>query len=124
MPGSRPVDPFSLAPFVGATTTFTGPDWINMNSRGVRVVLDMTAFGTGSVTLAIQAKDQVSGKYQALLTGAAVVSNATFVYVVYPGLTPVANLVVSDVLPYCWRIVCTANNANPATYTVGGSTLF
>lgn len=107
----------------GATLTQTSPDFQNISCRGVKVVLDMTAFGTGSVTLTIQGKDVASGKYYTLLAGAAVVSNATFIYTVYPGLTAVGNLTATDVLPAVWRILCTANNANPTTYTVGFSTL-
>ena len=108
----------------GATTTQTGPDIVSdMGARGVRVVLDMTAFGTGSVTLTIQGKDRGSGKYYTLLAGAAVVSNATFTYTVFPGATVAANVSANDCLPDIWRILCTANNANPTTYTVGWSTL-
>lgn len=112
-----------LAIPAGATTTQTSPDFQNISCRGVKVVLDMTAFGTGSVTLTIQGKDPASAKYYTLLASAAVVSNATFVYTVYPGLTAAANVTASDVLPAVWRILCTANNANPTTYTVGFCTL-
>jgi hypothetical protein len=105
------------------TTTQTGADQTNSAARGVRVVLDVTSAGTGSVTLAIQAKDVASGKYPALLTGTAVTTNSTNVYVVYPALTPSANAVVSDVLPHTWRVVVTANNANSTTYSVGASYL-
>lgn len=104
---------------VGATTTQTGPDLTNHNCRGVKIVLDTTAIGTGSVTISIQGKDATSGKYYTILTGAAVVTNTTNVYTIYPGITAAANVSVSDVLPRTWRVVVTANNANPASYTVG-----
>jgi hypothetical protein len=103
----------------GVTTTQTGADQTNYNSRGLHVVLDMTAVGTGSVTLEIDGKDPVSGKYYAILTGAAVITNSTNVYKVYPGITAAANISVSDILPRTWRIKVTANNANATTYTVG-----
>lgn len=105
----------------GVTTTQTGTDQTNYNHRGVKVVLDMTNAGTGSVTLEIDGKDEVSGKYYAILTGAAVVSNSTNVYTVYPGITTAANAAVSDTLPRTWRVKVTANNANATTYTVGAS---
>lgn len=101
------------------TTTQTGADTTNYNARGIRVTLDMTTVGTGSVTLSIEAKDETSGKYVALLTGAAVTTNSTNVYKVYPGLTAAANSVANDVLSRVFRIVVTANNANSATYSVG-----
>lgn len=113
----------SLDIAAGATTTQTGPDLNNQCDRGVTVILDMTTVGTGSVTLTIQGKDRRSGKYYTLLAGAAVITNSTNRYTVYPGLTAAANLVASDVLPDLWRVLVTANNANPATYTVGWSTL-
>ena len=101
------------------TTTQTGADNDNIGGPGIVVVLDMTTVGTGSVTLEIQGKDVTSGKYYALLTGAAVVTNSTNVYTVYPGMTVVANASVSNVLPRVWRVVVTANNANSAVYSVG-----
>lgn len=101
------------------TTTQTQADQTNAYARGIAVTLDMTVVGTGSVTLAIQGKDAVSGKYVALLTGAAVITNSTNVYRVYPGLTAAANATASDNLWRTWRVVVTANNANSATYSVG-----
>ena len=106
---------------VGATTTQTSQDFTNENGKGVKVWLDTTAIGTGSVTLTIQGKDPASGKYVTLLSGAAVVTNATNVYTVYPGMAVAANVSANDILPKTFRIVVTANNANAATYTVGAS---
>ena len=108
------------APF---TTTQTGADQTNPTGKGLQVVLDMTVVGTGSVTLEIDGKDSVSGKYYALLVGTAVVTNVTNVYRVYPGLVAVANAVANDILPKTWRIKVTANNANSATYSVGASVI-
>ncbi len=112
-----------LIPSAAFTTTQTTVDQINTSGRGVRVVLDMTVVGTGSVTLEIDAKDVASGKYVAQLTGAAVITNSTNVYVVYPGLTAAANSVASDVLSHTWRVKVVANNANSCTYSVGASML-
>lgn len=120
MPGQRT---FALNIPAGATTTQTGPDMQNPDNRGVSVILDTTVIGTGSVTLTIQGKDVASGKYYTLLAGAAVATNATNRYTVYPGAAVAANVSANDQLPAVWRILVTANNANPVTYTVGGSTL-
>lgn len=103
------------------TTSQTGDDQTNYNARGLQVVLDMTVVGTGSVTLTIQGKDVASGKYYTLLAGAAVTTNSTNVYKVFPGSTVTANVSANDVLPRTWRIITTANNANSATYSVGAS---
>lgn len=104
-----------------ATTTQTGSDLENSCYSGVKVVLDMTTVGTGSVTLTIQGKDKTSGKYYTLLAGAPVTTNSTNVYTVYPGITVTANVSAADVLPSNWRVLVTANNANAATYTVGAN---
>ncbi|MDE1904966.1 MAG: hypothetical protein KGH75_00765 [Rhodospirillales bacterium] len=112
-------DTITLVASAAYTTTQTSADQTNTNGRGVIVVLDMTAVGTGSVTLEIDGKDPVSGKYYTILTGAAVTSNSTNIYRVYPGLTAAANATASDVLPRTWRAKVTANNANSATYSVG-----
>ena len=101
------------------TTTQTGADQVNYGWGGIQVVLDMTVVGTGSVTLTIQGKDSVSAKYFTLLAGAAVTTNSTNVYTVYPGITATANVSASMVLPRVFRILVTANNANAATYSVG-----
>lgn len=103
------------------TTTQTSVDLFNYNSRGIHVILDMTVVGTGSVTLTINGKDQTSGKYYALLVGAAVITNVTNIYRVYPGLVAVNNATANDLLPRVFQLVVTANNANAATYSVGFS---
>lgn len=102
------------------TTTQTSADLTNATCRGIVVTLDMTVVTAGpSVTLTINYKDPASGKYINLLTGAAVATVSTNTYRIYPGLTPVANATVSDVLPRTFQIVVTANNANAGTYSVG-----
>lgn len=101
------------------TTTQTQADQVNPGARGIAVTLDMTVVGTGSVTLEIDGKDPASGKYVALLSGAAVVSNVTNTYTIFPGATVTANVSANAELWHTWRIKVTANNANPATYSVG-----
>lgn len=113
----------ALITATGATTTQTGADQTNFNGRGLKVVLDMTTVGTGSVTLTIQGKDATSGKYYTLLAGAAVVTISTNVYEVYPGVAVAANVSANATLPRTWRVIATANNANATTYTIGASVI-
>ena len=103
------------------TTTQTSADITNYNGRGIKVWLDMTVVGTGSVTLTINGKDPASGKYILLLSGVAVVTNITSVYTIYPGAPATNNVSANDILPRTFQIVVTANNANSATYSVGYS---
>ena len=114
-------DTGALITAAAATSTQTGADQTNLGGTGIIVVLDMTSVGTGSVTLTIQGKDTASGKYYTLLAGAAVITNSTNVYTIFPGATAATNVTANGVLPKTWRVLVTANNANPTTYTVGAS---
>lgn len=100
------------------TVTTSSADQTNYNSKGLHVVLDVTSAGTGSITLSIEAKDTLSGKYYTLLTGAAVTTDSTNVYKVYPGLPATANVSANDIVPRTYRVTVTANNANSVTYSV------
>ena len=101
------------------TTSQTLADQVNRGHRGIKVVVDTTVFGSGSVTLSIQGKDETSGKYYSLLDSAAIVATGTKVYTVYPALPATTNVSANDVLPSTWRIIATANNSNSQTYSVG-----
>lgn len=104
---------------VGATASQTSPDLPNPYGRGVKVFVNTTAIGTGSITVTIQGKDPASGAYFTLLASAAIVTNLLTVLSVYPGLPATANVSANDVVPRTWRVSVVANNANPATYTIG-----
>lgn len=111
----------SLLASAARTTTQNVADQTNYNWRGIHVILDVTDAGTGSITLKIEGKDSVSGKYYTLLEGVAVTSNSTNVYKVFPGAPATANVSANDLLPETWRVTVTANNANSITYSVGYS---
>ncbi len=101
------------------TTTQTSRDIVNPGFSWIDVTMDTTVFGTGSVTLTINYKDVASGKYILLLSGAAVVSTVTNTYTVGPTSAVSANVSAARHLPDVLQIVCTANNANTQTYSVG-----
>ena len=105
------------------TATLQSADQTNYNGRGLHVVLDVTTAGTGSITLTIQGKDALSGKYYTLLAGVAVTTAVTNVYKVFPGAPATANVSANDLLPRTWRIDVTHNNANSITYSVGASVI-
>lgn len=105
------------------TATQTGADQTNHNGKGVKVVVDVTAVTSSSLTVKIQGKDVASGKYYDILTGAALVGTGTVVMTVYPGATVAANVAVSDVLPKVWRIVATKGDASSWTASIGATVL-
>lgn len=100
------------------TTTQTSADITNYNGQGIHVVVSTTTIGTGSITFSIQGKD-ANGIYYTILTGAAIVTDTVNRYTVFPTASAVANVSVNDILPRTFRIIITANNANPAVYSVG-----
>lgn len=120
---NRDLDASGLLAGVGATASQNSADLTNVDGRGVKVFVNTTVIGTGSITVTIQAKDPASGAYSTLLASAAIVTNTQTVLTVYPGLPATANVSANDLLPRQWRIAVTANNANPANYTVGASVI-
>lgn len=107
-----------------ARTTTQGPTQLITYNAGVIIfVLDMTTVGTGSVTLTINEVDPASGKSILLLSGAAVVTNTTNVYIIDPVLTAAANSIAKNRVTRTLSWTVTANNANSATYSLGAMVL-
>lgn len=100
------------------TTTQTSADLINYNGKKLKIILDVTSAGTGSVTVTINGKSTLSSKYYLLLAGAAVTTNSTNVYTIFPGATATANVSANDCVPRIFQVVVTANNTNSVTYSV------
>lgn len=100
------------------TTTQTSADLINYNGKKLKIILDVTSAGTGSVTVTINGKSTLSSKYYLLLAGAAVTTNSTNVYTIFPGATATANVSANDCVPLIFQVVVTANNTNSVTYSV------
>ena len=102
------------------TATNTSGDFINVGCSGIDLIFDITAVpGTDTVTLTIQGKDPVSGKYYTLLAGAAQSGVATVRMRIYPGLTAVANVDANGILPSIWRVSIAHSAASSFTYSVG-----
>lgn len=104
------------------TASANSADVTNYNSRGVHVVIDVTAItATPSVTFTIQGKDALSGAYYTVLASAAITGVGTTALRVYPALTAAANTVANDVLPRTWRVAAVHGDADSITYSVGYS---
>lgn len=103
----------------GSTVTQTSPEFRNEYGCGAEIYFNMTAVGTGNVTLTVQGKDPTSLVFYTVLSGAAVATNGFIKYQIFPGAATTANVSVNDLMPFIWRIVVTANNANPTTYSAG-----
>lgn len=108
------------------TTQTSGDQGVNQSIRGIIVIVNVTNAGTGSITPEIDFKDAASGVYIPALTATtAITANGTYVYVVYPTAVGAwaTQSVNTPVMP-TFRVKCTANNANPVTYTVSSSQVF
>ena len=115
---------FTIFSSAARTETVNGDDIENMNGRGVKVVIDVTAASaTPSVVFTIQGKDTVSAKYYTILASAAITGTGTTVLTVYPGLTASANAVANDILPRDWRVIATHADADSITYSVGAQVI-
>jgi hypothetical protein len=90
----------------------------NLTGQGIRVVVKTTTVGSGSITATIQGVD-ANGTTHTLLAGAAIVTDTTNVYQVFPGAPVTTNVSANSFLPQTWNVVITANNANAAIYQVG-----
>lgn len=114
---------FALA---ARAVTENSAEQVNGYARGVRLTLDVTAASGTSPTLTVklQAKDAVSGKYVDIAGAAFTAKTAagTDELVVYPGIAETANETVSDVIPDAWRAVATIGGTTPSfTFSLGAS---
>lgn len=113
------MDTITIINASNVTTTQTSGLQTNYNARGAIIVLDMIdASASPSITLSVLGVEPVTGTTWTILTGVAVTANGASVYRIYPGLIPISNATVNDILPRSWQIQVVANNANSATYMV------
>jgi hypothetical protein len=113
--------PGTVAPLPLAAGTYVTQDQKNVGRRGIKLVVDVT-LGAGTVTVTIQGKDPVSGKYYTILTSLALGPGTTTVLTVYPGEVVAANVTANDVLPATWRLSVAIATA-AMTATIGGSVI-
>ena len=107
------------------TATTSSANQINNNSRGVYILLNVTAAsGTGGLTLRI-----VNGNDRAVdVAPTAVLANGNYLYLVYPGINETVTgteitKATNKVLPRTWRITVLVGDASSYTYSVTASVL-
>jgi len=104
------------------TDTVLVADQKNNDYRGLQLLFDITdTAGTASVTLTIQGKDAVSGKYYTLLAGAAKTAPGSTQMIVYPGCIAASNTVANMPLPKVWRAWLNVPSGDSVKATVGAS---
>ena len=106
------------------TTTAVGADITNHNARGVLLHMDLTAAGgVSGVTIAIQAKDPASNKYQTIFVdSSARTATGSYRYLVYPGASASLgsyNATSAGAVPRTWRVIVTNTDGSSYTFSVG-----
>ena len=114
----------SLMNLVATSVSANTPDCDNPFWSGLQVGVNISALAGTSPTLTviIEGKDESSGVYYPLLTSAPLSAVGFTLLTLYPGVTPVANVSVSQVLPKTWRVRhVIAGTAPQVTATIGAS---
>lgn len=95
-------------------------DLVNSNCKGLLLWITPGAFGASesAMVVTVQGKDPITAAVYSVIVSAALVASTPVMLRVYPGLTPSANLIVSDVLPPTWNVKWHATN-----WGTGGSVL-
>lgn len=118
------MEPITLLASAARTAATDSADISNTGYRGVHVYLDVTVDpAAAAITVTIQGKDPISGKYYTLLAGAAVSAVGTTVYKIFPGATAAANAVANDCVPTTWRVSVAVADADSMTYSITASPL-
>jgi hypothetical protein len=112
-----PVTVYDLA---ARTATPTKVNQDNLRgARGCVIYINCsTSSATPSVVVTLQGFDPLSGEYWTILASAAITGAGNTVMRIYPGLTAIANLTASDVLPPRWAVDATHADADSITYSV------
>lgn len=82
------------------------------------VVLNVTAYTAGSVTVKVEGVDPLSQAAYPLLTGTAVAATGATTLEVSPTMTAVANAVGQHVVPSTIRVTATHAGGTTATYSL------
>jgi hypothetical protein len=108
-----------IYPSAARTATPTAVELNTSRCKALRVVIDVTAIvATPLLTVTIDGKDNLSGKYYNLLTSAVIGTAVTTVLTIALGATVAANLVASLPLDDVVRITVSHGDADSATYSV------
>lgn len=109
----------SLLPSAARTSTTTSPTRLNPTNRAGHFILDVTAAPVSpSITVTIEAEDDLSSKFYPLLISNPITTVGTTVLKIGPGYVPVPGLTANDNLPLNIRAVVTHANADSITYSL------
>lgn len=105
------------------TTTQTVKVSSPLGLRCGHVIINVSAYTTGSLTPVIQGYDIAANAYYNILSGVAITAAGRTVLKVCPGITASANVSTADFLPLNWQLVITVGDASSITYSVSAELL-
>jgi hypothetical protein len=109
----------SLLPSAARTAaTVVTADQINPQWNRAHVIINVSAYTSGTYTATIQGKDPVSGVYYTVLTGPAISATGITVLKVGPGFAPLPNAGAGDMLPQTWRVSLAGASTPSMTFSV------
>ena len=96
-------------------STLSSADADNLSAFGGHIVIDVTAITgtTPTLTVSVEGKDPVSGKYYTILTSAAISTVSTTVLRIFPSATASANTIANDIIPRTFRVTSTLGGTTP-----------
>lgn len=104
------------------TATVSSADQTNYNGRGVHVIIDVTAVGTGGLTVRVQEKMPTTKYVDLLVDTAAITAVGTYMFEVYPGAATTPNdgvrRAASRAVARTWRVTVTHADGSSWTYSV------
>lgn len=102
-------------------TQVNTPAQTNTIYRGMHVIVDVTAYTSGSYTPVIQAQDPASLKWYPICCTSTTPISAigTTIIKVYPGTVPIAGGSAQDILPKVWRVQLNGLSTPSMTLSVG-----
>lgn len=123
---------YSITVAASAARTATGetnPIHHRARSRGVHLVLDITAASGTAPTLdvKVQRYDETSGKYVDLPSAqfAQKTTTGTDDLIIYPGIAETANRSVSDCITETWKVIWTVTGTTPSfTFSIGARYIY
>lgn len=110
-----------LASAARTAATVNSSDITNNSWRGATVLINVSAYTSGTYTPHVQGKDPVSGTYYDVLVGPGILATGITVLKVYPGIVATPNAAANDILPQVWRVQLIGTASPSMTLSVGGN---
>jgi hypothetical protein len=102
------------------TTTQTSGIIVYKHTRGLIVFLKVTAVsGAPSLVVSVGQQNPIDGTFSTGFTFNAVTGTGSYVFKIYPGITPVAGVSFNDVITAGFNVVVTPGTADSITYSLG-----